>query len=199
MAPSQLTPAPVDDVAAAPQASRPGLWSAAPRALAMWTRRQWLAAAVVTVVVGLLVGISTVLIPNDWFSRDIPTTAWDYPVWVVVSVLSGMLMATYVSPVARVRSVGTGSDGDDPAADPDTPAARRPARFGVVGAVLGWFAVGCPVCNKLALIALGYTGALQWFAPAQPFLAAAAIVLSGVALLVRLRGQVWCPTEAARS
>ncbi|MPV50868.1 hypothetical protein GCG21_12780 [Pseudactinotalea sp. HY160] len=162
------------------------MWSAAPRALAMWGRRQWLAAAVVAAGVGLLVGISTVLIPNGWFSREIATTGWDYPVWVVMAALTGLLAATYVAPVSGAASSGPAE-------------ARRPARFGTAGAVLGWFAVGCPVCNKIALFALGYTGALQWFAPAQPILAAAAIALSGAALLVRLRGQVWCPTGAART
>lgn len=68
--------------------------------------------------------------------------------------------------------------------------------------MLAWFAVGCPVCNNLALLALGYSGALTWFAPAQPFLAALALVLSVIAVLSRLRGQVACPlptTEPARA
>ena len=54
----------------------------------------------------------------------------------------------------------------------------------------------------LALLALGYSGALTWFAPAQPFLAALALVLSVIAVLSRLRGQVACPlptAEPARS
>ena len=59
--------------------------------------------------------------------------------------------------------------------------------------MLAFFAVGCPVCNKLVLIALGYTGALQWFAPVQPFLAVGGIALLGWALRARLRGQLACP------
>lgn len=58
---------------------------------------------------------------------------------------------------------------------------------------LAWFAVGCPVCNKIALLALGYSGAITWFAPVQPLLAVAAMVLTAVALVWRLRGQVVCP------
>ena len=42
---------------------------------------------------------------------------------------------------------------------------------------LAWFAVGCPVCNKLALLALGYSGAITWFTPVQPFLALGALIL----------------------
>jgi hypothetical protein len=60
--------------------------------------------------------------------------------------------------------------------------------------VLAWFAVGCPACNKLALLALGYSGAITWFAPVQPFLAAAALLTTAGALLMRLRGQTLCST-----
>ena len=49
------------------------------------------------------------------------------------------------------------------------------------------------MCNKLALLALGYSGALTWFAPVQPYLGALAIVVLVWALRVRLRGQVACP------
>jgi hypothetical protein len=70
--------------------------------------------------------------------------------------------------------------------------ARRSSRMGFAGAFLTWFAVGCPVCTKLAVIALGYTGATTLFGPIQPYLALLAIVLSGVARLWRLRGQVAC-------
>ncbi len=65
----------------------------------------------------------------------------------------------------------------------------------MAGGMLAWFAVGCPVCNKLALLALGYSGAITWFAPVQPFLALGALVLTSVALVWRLRGQVACPVR----
>ncbi|MHB1473147.1 MAG: hypothetical protein ACYCV4_05860 [Dermatophilaceae bacterium] len=77
-----------------------------------------------------------------------------------------------------------------------------PSRFGMVGGVLAWFAVGCPVCNKIALLALGCSGAVIWFAPGQPFLAAAALMTTSGALVMRLRGQILCstaPSVAARS
>src|SRR5699024_637948 len=69
----------------------------------------------------------------------------------------------------------------------------RGGSMGTIGVVLGWFAVGCPVCNKIALLALGYTGALTWIAPLQPVLAVAALVLTSIALVWRLSGQVACP------
>ena len=51
------------------------------------------------------------------------------------------------------------------------------------------------MCNKIALLALGYSGALTWFAPVQPYLAATALVTTAGALLMRLRGQVLCATK----
>lgn len=61
--------------------------------------------------------------------------------------------------------------------------------------MLAWFAVGCPVCNKLAVLALGYSGAITWFAPVQPILAVGALILTATALTWRLRRQLVCPIE----
>jgi len=153
-------------------------------ALRGWTVRQRLAAAGFSVTFALLIGIPTVLIPNPVFGREIPVHAWNYPVWIASSILAGMLAATYVR---GTRGVSDAKQTDD--------TADAPSRFGMLGAVLAWFAVGCPVCNKLALLALGYSGAITWFAPVQPFLAAVALVTTAGALLVRLRGQTLCSTS----
>ncbi len=168
------------------------------RGLRTWTARQFLAAAGAAVAFGLLLGVVTVLIPNSYFSRDIPPVWWNYPVWVLISMLSGLLAATYV----RGRPDPTGGDGAERSerdADRGSAGERRTSRFGVAGSLLAWFAVGCPVCNKFALLALGYSGAITWFAPVQPFLAIGALGLTGVALVARLRGQVACPVPAARA
>lgn len=162
-------------------------WRDSGRALRLWTPRQWWAAAAFAAGFGILVGVSTVIIPNTFFARDIPTVWWDYPVWVITAVLAGMLAATYVRPTAGGAQPTLGKRD------------ARAGRTGAIGAVLGWFAVGCPVCNKLALLALGYSGALHGFGAAQPYLAALAIGLSGIALAVRLRGQVACPVQNAAS
>ena len=157
-------------------------------ALRAWGPRQVLTAVVAGTAVTVVMGLATVLIPNSLFSRDIPTVPWNYPVWILSSALMGLLIATYVTPA------------EDRAAREDGPVEvgeRRDARTGTAAGVLAWFAVGCPVCNKLALLALGYGGALTWFAPAQPFLAVLALALALVAVISRLRGQVACPLPAA--
>ncbi|MGO1560796.1 Cytochrome c-type biogenesis protein CcdA (DsbD analog) [Actinomycetales bacterium JB111] len=157
--------------------TRPRALGAAVGALRHWRARQITVAAAAALLVALTIGIATALIPNPIFGRDIPPTWWSYPVWLLTSALTGLLIATYVAPTGR-----------------PAPAKDR-GRLGVAGGLLTWFAVGCPVCNKIALLALGYAGAVSWFAPLQPLLAVAALVLTSVALVARLRGQVECPVR----
>lgn len=164
-------------------------------ALRSWTRRQVVAAALFSVAFAVLIGVPTVLIPNPVFGREIPVVAWNYPVWILTSVLAGMLAATYVRP--RPAAAAAGAAVAAPAGADDAPV-DAPSRLAMAGGVLAWFAVGCPVCNKIALLALGYSGALTWFAPVQPYLAAVALLMTAGALVFRLRGQVFCPTPAAR-
>lgn len=142
--------------------------------LRRWPGRRWAAAVAGAVATVLVVGVPTVLVPNPVFGREVPVTGWAWPVLLVTAVLAGLLGATYVRLAVEV-------------AEPD-----RPSRLGAAGGFLAYLAVGCPVCNKLALLALGYTGALRWFAPVQPYLAVAGIGLLGYALLRRLEGDVAC-------
>lgn len=133
-----------------------------------------------------MLGWVTVLIPNPVFGREIPPTAWSYPVWVVTSALSGLLIATYIQPAGSKQPKG---------------AEEKLSVWGTVGAIGSWFAIGCPVCNKLALLALGYTGALNYFGAAQPYLAALSLVLLIVGLVYRLSGMIACemPRSVHRS
>lgn len=138
-----------------------------------WTYRHWSVAAAGTLVTLVLLGVPTVLLPNGFFSREIEPTWWSYPVWIVSAVLCGLLAATYVGAGERES--------------------RPRTRGGMGGVVLTWFAIGCPVCNKLVLLALGASGALSWFAPVQPVLAVLGLGLLAVALRARLRTARSCP------
>lgn len=159
--------------------------------MALWGRRRWLAAVLGALGTALATGLPTVMIPNPVFSRMVPVTAWDRPVWVVTSVLAGLLVATYVTP-------GGAAPGPD---DPDGATADgeldTAGRRGGIGAVMTYFAIGCPVCNKLVVLALGTSGAMSWFAPAQPLLAAGSIALLAWALRTRLRAATACGVPAA--
>ncbi|QBE49276.1 hypothetical protein [Leucobacter triazinivorans] len=162
------------------------LLGSAGRALRMWTARQWQVALVASAGFAVIVGTVTVLIPNPVFTREIDTVWWNYPVWLLTSLGAGMLTATYLRP-----------QGVDPSDIENSPGERRTTRMGIAGGLLAWFAVGCPVCNKIAVLALGYSGAITWFAPLQPVLAITSMLLTGIALLWRLRGQVSCPVLPA--
>lgn len=144
--------------------------------MSSWSARRWATAVVATLVTVLVLGLPSDLVPNPVFTRQIDAPWWAWPVLLVTSALSGLLFATYV----RERGAA-----DDPLAD-------RPGRQGVVGGALTFFAVGCPVCNKLVVLALGYAGALRWFEPVQPVLAVGAVALLAWALRARLRGESVC-------
>lgn len=148
-------------------------------ALRMWDARRWLIALAGGVCTALVVAFPTAVIPNPVFGRALDVTWWSYPVVIVTGVLGGLLIGTY----ARTPSTDV-TDGSE--------SLDRASKLGGAGALLSFFAVGCPACNKLVLVALGASGAVAWFAPVQPILAIVSTALMATALIIRLRGQVSC-------
>lgn len=151
-------------------------------ALRLWTPRRWGIALVSGLAVAALVALPTAVIPNPIFGRAVEVTWWSYPVVILSGIFGGLLLATYIR-------------------EPGAEEIDKAAKVGTVGGFLAFFAVGCPVCNKLVLLALGTSGAMTWFAPVQPFLAVASVVVMAWALRIRLRGMVSCemPKAAADS
>jgi uncharacterized integral membrane protein len=143
-----------------------------------WPARRWVVAAASAVAYALFIAIPTDLIDTPFFGREIPPTWWSWPALVASAVLAGLLTATYV-------------------AVPRSDQLDRSAKGGYVGGFLTFFAVGCPVCNKLVLLALGTSGAMTWFEPVQPVLSLAAIGVLAWALRARLRGEVACAAPQA--
>jgi len=146
-------------------------------ALRLWSARRWLTALVAGLAVAALVALPTAVIPNPIFGRAIEVTWWSYPVVILSGMLGGMLIATYVR-------------------EPGQEEIDRAAKVGTVGGFLAFFAVGCPVCNKLVLLALGASGAMSWFAPVQPFLAVASVIVMAWALHIRLKGMTSCAVSS---
>ncbi len=142
-------------------------------ALLLWSKKRWLVAGATAVATGLLISLPTAILKTPVFGREIPVTSWSVPVVIVTSILSGMLFATYVNNNNSLKE-------------------ERSLKVGGAGAFFSFLAVGCPVCNKLALVALGYSGAIQYFAPVQPYLAGAGILLLAYALQRRLTGEALC-------
>jgi hypothetical protein len=141
-----------------------------------WTWHRWATAVAVFVAAGLLTGVPTDIVPTSLYQRMTPVLWWNYPVWAVSAILTGLVAATYV------RSPGHASD----------------SGFGRItgGGLLSVFAVGCPVCNKLIVALLGVSGALTFWAPVQPLLGLASIGLLGYVFVTRLRRERACPLRS---
>ncbi len=146
-----------------------------------WGVRRYLVAVVAGFLWLVVSGIPTDLLDTQLFARMTPVVWWNYPFWIAGAVLVGLLAATYVA----------------------EPGDRRPAgsqeKNVAGGGLLSVFAIGCPVCNKLVVLALGYGGALTYFAPVQPVLGFLSVGLLLYALRLRLRSEAACPTPRSEA
>lgn len=106
----------------------------------------------------LVIGVPTDIVPNPVFGREVPVRPWEPWVLLATSVLTGLWFG-----LQRSRRV-VKDDGSVTGEDSPAPA------YSAAGLAL--FAVACPVCNKIVLIALGTSGALGIWEPLQPWLAA---------------------------
>jgi MFS family permease len=143
---------------------------------ASWSARQWAVAVVAAAGAALALGLPTDVVPNPLYTRMTPVQWWNYPILVASSLLIGLTVGTYV----RGRS-----------------ADLRGGRRMTGGGLLSLFAIGCPVCNKLVVLALGVSGALRLFAPIQPLLGLASLGLVAAALWVRLGSAAACSLPTA--
>jgi hypothetical protein len=149
---------------------------------ALIDRRLLLHAAFWTIASGLAFGLVAAIIPNPVFGRQIPPEAFAVGVWLVSAPLMGIVMATYTAPVTAspIRIVALG-----PA---EAEAARgRSTTLGSLAGFGAFLAIGCPVCNKIALVLLGTSGALSIYAPIQPLIGAVSLALLVVTAAWRLR------------
>lgn len=127
--------------------------------------------------VAIVLAIPTAIIDNSYFTRMTPVEPEQYVFWIATSLLSGALIATYLLPELRNGIAGPSAG----------------------AGLLGVFAVGCPICNKLVVGLIGTSGALNYFAPIQPLIGLAAVALSGWALWIRYRSlrNPGCPLPRA--
>jgi len=147
------------------------------RALRAWPARRWSLAGLVAVAGAVVLGVPTGVIPTPFYTRMTPVLWWNYPVLVASAILLGLTAATYVRRLV--------------------PDGERSAKVATGGGLLSLFAIGCPVCNKLVVLAIGATGALRWFAPVQPVMATVSLAMLGAALWARLGGEVACQTPSS--
>lgn len=143
--------------------------------LRSFTPGAWLAAVLAGLLVLLAIGGSTAIFENDFFGRMTPVRPQDYVFWIVSAVLVGLLAGTFV--VSR---------------------AAEHAGKAVAGGFFADIAVGCPVCNKIVVAAIGSSGALTFFGPLQLFIGIGSIGLLAVALILRARAiSGACPIPSA--
>jgi hypothetical protein len=128
-----------------------------------------------SLLVALVIGLPTDVIPTPLFGRMTPVRPADVVLLALTALASGALLATYLR---RDRT-------------------ERLPKAGLGAGALGYLAVGCPVCNKAVVLLLGTSGAVTTFEPLQPLLGALAVALTLVGLHLRIRAlRRGCPVPA---
>jgi hypothetical protein len=133
-------------------------------------------AALLTIVVLASFGLVTAIIPNPVFGRSVAPEPVAIAVWLVSAPLAGLVWATYHVP---------GSADAVPAVL--GPTGRSGITTGTIGSAAAFLAIGCPMCNKVALVLLGAGGTMTVFAPLQPAIGLLSIALLAGTLTWRLR------------
>lgn len=138
----------------------------------------WSAAALVAF------GLVAAIIPNPVFGRQIPPEPFAIAVWLISAPLMGLVMATYTVPVTPTTEAAPLG------ATAAVPEARDGSALGALASLGAFLAIGCPVCNKIALVLLGTSGAMSVWAPIQPALGAASLALLAGTLVWRMRRRI---------
>lgn len=164
------------------------------RAAAATVDRRFVIWTVVSGAIALVAfGILSAIIPTPFFVRPIAPEPFAIAVWIASAPLIGIISATYLAPAAA------------PAPSQLTTATPlvqdQGSTLGSLGGLAAFLAIGCPVCNKIALALLGTSGALSIYAPIQPLIGVVSLVLLGGTLAWRMRLRARgaaCAVPAAR-
>jgi hypothetical protein len=156
------------------------------RLAALRLDRRFFAWAIAWALVSLLAfGLVAAIIPNPVFGRQIPPEPFAIAVWLSSAPLMGLLGATYSAPA---MPTATATLLMPLVLEPAGGASQRQGTtLGTVAGFGAFLAIGCPVCNKVALVLLGTGGAMTVFAPLQPLIGAASLVLLSGTLAWRFR------------
>ena len=133
-------------------------------ALGKFTPKAWVIATLAAAIGLVVIGLPTAIYENLFFVRMTPVRPQDYVIWVVSSVLIGLIVGSYFA--------GGSKAGEEKV---------------LSGSVLSVLAVGCPICNKPVVLLLGTSGALTFFAPLQLYIGIVSILLLGWTLLLRVK------------
>jgi hypothetical protein len=135
----------------------------------------------------LAYGLVAAIIPNPVFGRQIPPEPFAVAIWLVSAPLMGFLGATYsAAPAPATQPLQLVTLGPAAATTPSSDEGRS-SLLGAVGGFGAFLAIGCPVCNKIALLLLGASGAMSVWAPIQPLLGAVSLALLAGTVVWRSR------------
>ena len=118
---------------------------------------------------GLAVGITlfavlgtvTAVWANPFFVRMTLVGPWEFVASALTASLGGVTAALWV-PQCTLRASGTGG-------------------------LASFLGIACPTCNKVLMLVFGGPALLAWFDPLRPWLAAAGLVIMGIAALATWR------------
>jgi hypothetical protein len=110
-----------------------------------------------------LFGVVTGLVPNPLYTRMVPRTPLDYAFLTLTAAFLGLY--TFQRAPARSTDDGTAT----------------------AGAVLGFLAFGCPICNALLLALFSSSALMTYLDPLRPVVGTVGVATFGGLLYVRAR------------
>ncbi|MBI4447939.1 hypothetical protein HY643_03085 [Candidatus Woesearchaeota archaeon] len=122
-------------------------------------------ASTFSIIIFLVFGIITSLIPTNFFARMTPPTSLDYTFLILTSILLG----TYISLYKYQKKYSTKTC---------TVAAYS-------GGASGFLGFGCAVCNKILILLLGVTGVLAYVEPYKPIFGLVGVTLLSYAVYIK--------------
>ncbi len=138
----------------------------------MFGVRFWGLSALLALGAAVVIGVPTMLIPTPLFHRMTPTSLLDYVIWGISAGLLGPLLALAILSPSSI----------------DASASQRSGGLrALLGGILSFLSVGCPVCNQLVVLLLGVGGTMTFFNPLRPFLGSASIMILAVTLFLHVR------------
>jgi hypothetical protein len=120
-----------------------------------------------SVLLFLVFGIPTDLVPNRFYTRMLPASILDYVFLVATSVMLGGYIGLHF-----YRKSSRGAKGDLAA---------------MGGGVTGLFAFGCPICNAVLVSLVGTGALLTYYEPVRPAMGVLGVGILGTALYLKLR------------
>ena len=123
--------------------------------------RRGLRGLIVGLALFVVLGTVTAVWVNPLFVRMTPVGPWEFGATILSALLAGVTSAFWV-PACRLRGSGAGG-------------------------LASFLGIACPTCNKVLMLVFGGPALLAWFDPIRPWLAAAGVIIMGVAALLTWR------------